>query len=111
MHEHHVDRVHPESVVLDIGGDVGAFILYTDANLRGKEFEISPEATPDNRSHVEVLERVVNHTSVFAATYYGLKEGSYLIWNEDGSVADRVVVTGGEVATVDWRAETKSDSA
>ena len=38
MAEQKSDRVHPESVVLDIG----ALIIYTDAELRGREIEVSP---------------------------------------------------------------------
>jgi len=42
MAEQKSDRVHPESVVLDIGQDIGALIIYTDAELRGREIEVSP---------------------------------------------------------------------
>ena len=35
MAEQKNDRVHPESVVLDIGQDIGALIIYTEAVLRG----------------------------------------------------------------------------
>ena len=103
MHEHHEDRVHPESVVLDIGGDIGAVVLYTDADLRGREFEIGLKSTPDQHTHVAVLERIVDGASVFAATYYGLREGEYVLRSEDGSPLDEVMVRGGEVTTVDWR--------
>jgi hypothetical protein len=103
MHEHHEDRLHPESVVLDIGGDIGAVVLYTDADLRGREFEIGLKSTPDQHTHVEVLERIVDGASVFAATYYGLCEGEYVLRSEDGSPLDEVTVRGGEVTTVDWR--------
>jgi hypothetical protein len=109
MHEHHEDRPHPESVVLDIGGDIGAVILYTDADLRGREFEIGLRSTPDQHTHVEVLERIVDGASIFAATYYGLREGEYVLRSEDGSVLDEVMVKGGEVATVDWRGSRPSE--
>jgi hypothetical protein len=103
MPEHHVDRIHPESVVLDIGGDIGAVVVYTGADLRGREFDISRADSPGRRTHVEVLERIVGDKTVFAATYYGLTEGEHILWDDDGSEMDRVTVKGGEVATVDWR--------
>ena len=34
MAEQKNDRIHPESVVLDIGQDIGALIIYTDAELQ-----------------------------------------------------------------------------
>ena len=45
MAEQKSDRVHPESVVLDIG----ALIIYTDAELRGREIEVSPRGSAATR--------------------------------------------------------------
>ncbi|HZT96419.1 MAG TPA: phospholipase [Chloroflexota bacterium] len=107
MHEHHVDRVHPESIVLDIGDDVGALILYTDAELKGHEIEVSPEDNPRGRTHVEVLERRVAGRPVYAGAYPQLPappEGArYLIWGPDGAPVDSVDIAGGTVTTQDWR--------
>ena len=36
-----------EDAVLDIGGDIGALILYTDAAYNGREIEVSPIDEPD----------------------------------------------------------------
>ena len=104
MHEHHVDRVHPESVVLDIGGDIGALLLHTGPEHKGREYEISSEDSPDARTHVEILERRLESGEVmFVGTYYGLREGNYILWGEDGAVLDQVFVKGGEITTADWR--------
>ncbi len=46
--ENYAARRHPEHVVLDIGGDVGALIVHTDADMLGVEVEIS--ATGQDRS-------------------------------------------------------------
>jgi hypothetical protein len=35
-------RRHAEAVVLDIGGDVGALVLYTSPALHGHEIEVAP---------------------------------------------------------------------
>ncbi len=102
MHEHHEDRIHPESVVLDIGDDVGALLLYTQPELRGHEIEISLKSSPEERTHVEILERQLESgDTVFAGAYYGLREGDYDIWTQDGKVALTVKVTGGKVTTAD----------
>ena len=103
MAEQHVDRVHSESVVLDIGQDVGALIIYTKAELRGREIEVSPRRTGAKRVHVEVLERRINCRPVFAAVFPGLRAGDYDIWHSALEPRGTVTIVGGEVAAVDWR--------
>ena len=103
MAERHNDRIHSESVVLDIGQDIGALIVYTAAELRGREIEISPHGRVAPRVHVEVLERRVSGRPVFAAVFPSLRAGEYDIWNGAPNPAGTVTVVGGEVATLDWR--------
>jgi len=103
MAEQHIDRVHPETIVLDIGQDIGALVLYTDAELRGREIEVSPQGSDAKRVHVEVLERRINGRPVFAAVFPGLRAGNYDIWQNARNPTDTVTIVGGEVTTVDWR--------
>jgi hypothetical protein len=102
MTEEHIDRVHPETVVLDIGQDIGALIIYTEADLRGREIEVSPKGVA-KRVHVDVLERRINCRPVFAAVFPGLRAGDWDIWENGPSPSGTVTIVGGEVATVDWR--------
>jgi hypothetical protein len=102
MAEQHVDRVHPETVVLDIGKDVGALIIYTTAELRGREIEVSPRGSA-TRVHVEVLERRIRHQPVYAAVFPGLRAGDYDIWENFPDHSGAVTIVGGAVVTVDWR--------
>lgn len=102
MTERHSDRVHPETVVLDIGGDIGALIIYAEAVLHGREIEVSPRGST-TRVHVEVLERRINGRPVFAAVFPGLHAGDYDIWDNAPEPSGTVTIVGGEVATVDWR--------
>ncbi len=102
MAEQHIDRVHPESIVLDIGRDVGALVIYTEAALHGREIEVSPRGSAA-RVHVEVLERRINGRPVFAAVFPGLRAGDYDIWEDAAQSSGTVTIVGGEVATVDWR--------
>jgi hypothetical protein len=103
MSEGRNDRVHSESVVLDIGQDIGALIIHTAAELRGREIEVSPRGTNARRVHVEVLERRINDQPVFAAVFPGLCAGDYDIWDGAANPRGSVTIVGGEVATVDWR--------
>jgi hypothetical protein len=65
------------SVVLDIGGDLGAAIVYTPANLVGLEIEIRREGTPWDGTHVAVRARSVPGGEVYAALFPGLPQGRY----------------------------------
>lgn len=102
MAEQHSDRVHPETVVLDIGQDIGALIIYAEAELHGQEIEVSPRGSA-TRVHVEVLERRINGRPVFAAVFPGLRAGDYDIWENAPNPSGTVTIVGGEVATVNWR--------
>ena len=103
-HEHdYAARPHPEFVVLDIGEDIGALIIHTDAELHGVEVEIRPSDDDGRRSHKEVLERRMNGAPAFTAVFDGLKAGSYTLWLNDQEQARNVAIEGGIIAELDWR--------
>jgi hypothetical protein len=109
-----------DCVVLDIGGEVGALILYAPAELSGTEIEISrPGAGP--RTHSIVRERRVDQSAtgrrtagrhaapsgpgdaeVYAAVYPGLAAGLYTIWRDAQTPAGTIKVEGGQVASWLW---------
>jgi hypothetical protein len=101
-HERHIDRVHTEPVVLDIGLDTGALVLYTDKALRGKEIELSPKGDATRRVHTDVAERRVNGRSVFAAVFLPLPAGEYTVWHPDPKPPTAVTIIAGKVAEVHW---------
>jgi hypothetical protein len=101
MEHSQAGHVHPEHIVLDIGDDTGALILYTPPELVGLEIEVSQ--VDQLRTHTEVLERRINGQPVFAAVYASLPEGHYRIWGYDDRAVTEFDITGGEVAEVDWR--------
>lgn len=110
-----------EDAVLDIGGDVGALILYTDAEYDQREIEISPIDDPaehhhhdhaeghehdhghEHRTHTAIHERRAGAQTTYAGIYPELKAGTYRIWTDDPTLPDRVTIVGGEVAELDWR--------
>jgi len=96
-------RVHEEHVVLDIGGEVGALVLYTPPAYRGREVEVSPAGDDSRRTHTAVLERRTAGRTFFAAVYPELPAGDWVIWGDDPDLPGRVTVVGGAVAQVDWR--------
>src|ERR1700739_798826 len=101
--ENHAARSHPEHVVLDIGGDLGALIVHADASMVGAEVEISRSGEDDRRSHKDVLEREINGRPAYTAVFDKVREGTYTLWVEEVPRARNVTVTAGAVAQLDWR--------
>jgi hypothetical protein len=96
-------RPHEEAVVLELGEELGALVVYTDRALLHAEIEISPEGADDERSHKDVLERVVAGRSLYAAVFDGVPRGTYTLWHDDVARTRGQVVAGGEIAELDWR--------
>lgn len=100
--ENYSARRHPEAVVLDIGGDMGALIVHTDAGMLGVEVEISATGQDDRRSHKDVLEREINGRPAPTAVFDNIREGSYTLWVDDVARERDVIVTGGAISELDW---------
>lgn len=102
MHENHSGRAHPEYVVLEIGEDLGALIVYTEPALHGKEIEISPTGADHARSHKDVLERSRADRPAFTAVFDQLPEGTYTLWVDGVARARGVFVRAAAIAELDW---------
>jgi len=92
------------SVVLDIGDDVGALVLYTPPDHAGLEIEVSPAGDDRRRTHTGVLPRRLGGRTFHAAVYPALRAGVWRIWTDDRSLPDRVIIAAGAVTELDWRA-------
>ncbi len=103
MAEEHIERVHIENIVLDIGREIGALVIYTGEELRGKEIEVSLKGSDAKRTHTAVHERRFNGRTIFAGVFPTLPAGEYKIWWHEPQPAHEVTITGGHVAEVDWR--------
>ncbi len=91
----------PGSVILELGEGVGALILETPPDLHGHEIEISP-ADGGPRTHSLVRERRTAMKTAYAAVYPALAEGDYVVWDEDGIPAGRVIIRGGQATWFRW---------
>ncbi len=89
-------------VVVDIGGDVGALVLHTDADMTGLEIEISRVGEARTGKHVAVLPRPVGDTVDHSAVYGDLREGRWQLWLPDGRPGQVVEVVGGVVTECWW---------
>ncbi len=99
----HDNHLRTDKVVLNIGANVGALILYTNADADGVEIEITPKGRPDVRSHNQVHPRNAPAGVVYAAVYPELEEGEYDLWGEGPDPVSTVKITGGQVTELDWR--------
>lgn len=92
----------PGSVVLDIGGGVGALIIITPARMAGAEIDVSPVQDAAGRTHAVVRERRLGPASCHAAVYPALPAGDYTIWRDAGSPAGTIRIDGGAAARYRW---------
>ena len=101
MDTHHLLGPSEEgSVVLDIGGDVGAAIVRAPAALVGCEIEIRRDGAPWDGTHVAVRARHITDGEMHAALFPALGRGRYEIrlrGDAEGPVAS-LEVEGGRVA-------------
>lgn len=93
----------PGTVVMELGADVGALILFTPAVMDGKQIEISRDDDPGTRrTHSQVRQRHVATVTKYAAVYPGLRAGRYTVWRDDLRPAATTVITGGQVTSCRW---------
>src|ERR1700691_4317293 len=108
--ENYAARPHPEHVVLDIGGDIGALIVHTDAGMIGVEVEISASGEDDRRTHKDVLEREINGRPACTAVFDKIRQGSYTLWVDDVACERDVLVSGGAISELDWSVRSRMAS-
>jgi hypothetical protein len=111
------------SVLLDIGGDVGALVVSMPPAMAGVEIEIAPagevahehdhahghdhghehQHQHGHRPHVAVVDRPVTDGSLPSLVFPDLVEGSYELFDKG---ADTVLltadITGGQVTFLEW---------
>jgi hypothetical protein len=96
----------PGTVVLELGAEIGALILYTPAEMDGEEIEISRDDGPGTagarRTHSRVRPRHMPGETRYAAVYPDLPAGCYTIWHDGHRPAATVTVTGGQVSNCRW---------
>ena len=102
--EHQLPPSWDGSVVLDIGGSIGALVLRVSADLVGKEIDLYPEDPTGPHTHSAVRERRLAIGSSYAAVYPALVAGFYRIEGTN----QRVEIEGGRVTEVTLL-ETNSD--
>ncbi|MDP9795344.1 hypothetical protein J2S43_003856 [Catenuloplanes nepalensis] len=102
---HHYGTSETGSVMLDIGRDTGALVIYTGPEQQGLEIEISPlDTLTAARTHVAVRERLINHGKLYCAVYPSLPAGRYTVWRGESEQAGTVTIAASRVAEFSWPA-------
>ena len=102
-HTHHHDA--PGAVpVLDIGGDVGALLVYLDGPTPTGELEAQPVGAPDRRFHTGVHPRELFGATTYVALYPEVTAGDYEILDHRIAPIAVTTVDGGAVTELDLRA-------
>jgi hypothetical protein len=88
----------PESLILDIGDDVGALILYADESCLGQEVDITQVGAPrSHHVHTMIRRRRAVDREFVAGVYPELKAGAYTLWGLNGEALTEVTISGGRV--------------
>jgi hypothetical protein len=89
----------PDALVLDIGGDVGALLLYADESCLGQEIDLTLTGVPrSHHLHTMIRRRRAFARDVIVGVYAEVAAGDYVLWGLDGEPLGVVAVAGGEVA-------------
>jgi hypothetical protein len=91
------------SPLLDIGGDVGAMIVYLDRPTPSGELVAQPPGRPREHFHTGVHPRDMGGTTVQVAVFPEVVEGVYDLLDPDGQPMARISVTGGHVTELNLR--------
>lgn len=87
-----------DSLVLDIGGDIGALVIHTGPELGEREIEISPGTDRDApRSHNVVHARRGPGTIAYTAVFPSVPAGDYTVWRDAHAPHATVTIHGGQV--------------
>ena len=103
------------SVLLDIGGEIGALVVSMPAEMEGEEVEIRPAAGHHaahhhqhghtHHPHVAVVNRPVAGGLLPSLVFPEVPEGPYGLGLKDSDETTlRVEVVGGQVTTTAWPA-------
>ncbi|MFF5176034.1 phospholipase [Micromonospora sp. NPDC000089] len=105
-HHDHAHRYGPTgsgTVMLNLGGDIGALVIHTGPEQHGREIEISPvDRGAGPRTHAAVRERIVRAGTFHSAVFPDLPAGRYTVWWDENTPAGAIWITGGAVAEFAW---------
>jgi hypothetical protein len=101
-HHHELGPSRDGTVVLDIGADVGALVVYTPKRLAMMEIGITRRGEARPAMHTAVRPRDLPGGRRYAAVYPAVPAGDYALPATAGLPSLDVTVDGGHVTEVEW---------
>jgi hypothetical protein len=101
-HHHALPPSTEGSVVMEVGGDIGAVVVYTPDALAGLEIELALRGDDRQFVHTEVRERRLPDGAIYAAVFAAVPAGEYTLLSAAALPALDVDVEGGRVAELTW---------
>jgi hypothetical protein len=91
-------------VLVELGGNIGAAVLFTGPELNGEEIEIRPTGAVWSGTHVAVRERRLESGPRWAALFGSLPAGAYEVRlkGDPSSPILKLEVEGGHIAQGRW---------
>jgi hypothetical protein len=87
-----------DALVLDIGENIGALVLYSEEGCLGREIDLTPAGAPrSHHMHTMIRRRRAFSREIIAGVYPALVEGIYTVWGIDGFSLGEVTIEGGHV--------------
>jgi hypothetical protein len=99
-HSHHLGPTYDSTVVMEVGGDTGALVLYADATELGVEVDIFRKGDATPLTHTAIRERHLGGAVLYAGVYPGLPAGDYTVAAVGIHPPTDVTIVGGVVAEV-----------
>ena len=99
-HEHPLPPSGQGTVVLDIGGDVGALVVHATGELSGVEIELARRGERQAFVHTEVRERRLPDGTMYAGVFPAVMIGEYTLLGLHGRPDHEVTISSGRVTEV-----------
>lgn len=99
-HEHPLPPSGQGTVVLDIGGDVGALVVHATGELSGVEIELARRGERQAFVHTEVRERRLPDGTLYAGVFPAVVVGEYTLLGLHGGRDHEVTISSGRVTEV-----------
>ena len=88
--------------MLDIGGSIGALVVYAPEAFAGVEIELAKRGETQQFVHTEVRERILPGGRVYAAMFLSVPEGEYSLLGAPPGARTDVVIRAAHVTEVHW---------
>ena len=99
-HAHNLGPTYESTVVMDVGGDVGGLVFYTDPSHLGAEIDIFERGSDVPLTHTAVRERHLGGETYYAGVFPALPCGRYTLAPVGAHPTVDVTIDGGSIVEI-----------